>query len=142
LALAWAGFFTCFVVAVVYSAFRNHGQGLGSLPFALGFWAIGWVLVAVALQLGRRTVELVVEGGQLRVTFKGPIRTTQKIWSRPELAAIRVDRSNVEINHRVLPELQIHPRSGKKQGMLAGHEEKELLWLATRLRQALQVPAA
>jgi hypothetical protein len=40
-----------------------------------------------------------------------------------------------------LPALQIYPRAGKKQGMLAGRDEEELKWLATRLRQALQVPA-
>ena len=38
-------------------------------------------------------------------------------------------------------ELQIQPRTGKKTGLLAGRNEQELRWLATRLRQALQVPA-
>jgi hypothetical protein len=37
--------------------------------------------------------------------------------------------------------LQIHPRLGKKAGFLAGRDEAELRWLATRLRQALPVPA-
>ena len=47
----------------------------------------------------------------------------------------------MEVNDRPVIELQIHPRQGKKAGLLGGRDEAELRWLATRLRQALQVPA-
>ena len=139
--LVWTGIMTCFVFADLHAAFKHLGVSLTPLPFELLFWVAGWAMLAAAVQLGRRTVEFVVADGQLRVTFRGPIRTTQSTWSQSEIAAIRVDRSNVEVNNRVLPELQIYPRTGKKQGMLAGHDEQELRWLATRLRQVLQVAA-
>ncbi len=140
-ALAWCAFVSLLTIASVHSLLTQDSQGLSPLPLLLMFWPIGLILLAVVIQLGRRKVELVVESHQLCVTIKGPFRTTQKRWAQPEVAAIRVDRSNVEVNHRILPELQIHPRGGKKWGLLAGHDEPELLWLATRLRQALQVPA-
>jgi hypothetical protein len=139
--LAWAGLTTCFVISVVRSAINHDGHPAMPVPMVLVFAAIGGGMLAVAVQLGRRTVELVVAGGQLRVTFKGPVRITQKSWSQADIGSIRVGNSNVSVNKRILPELQVHPRTGKKQGMLAGREEQELLWLATRLRQVLQVPA-
>ena len=82
-----------------------------------------------------------VEGRQLRVTTKGLFGTKERRWDRDEIAAIRADRSNMEVNDRPVIELQIQPRTGKKTGLLAGRNEQELRWLATRLRQALQVPA-
>ena len=63
------------------------------------------------------------------------------MWSRGEIAAIRADASGMEVNDRPVIELQIHPVSGKKFGVLAGRNEEELRWMATELRRALNVPA-
>jgi hypothetical protein len=57
------------------------------------------------------------------------------------LTAIRADASSMEVNHRPVIQLQIHPRAGKKVGLLSGRNEDELRWMATRLRRALNVPA-
>jgi len=45
------------------------------------------------------------------------------------------------VNNRPVIELQVHPRVGKKVGLLAGRDETELRWMATQLRRALKVPA-
>jgi hypothetical protein len=46
------------------------------------------------------------------------------------------------VNDVPIIELQIHPVSGKKAGFFAGRDEQELLWMATELRRALQLPAS
>jgi hypothetical protein len=81
------------------------------------------------------------EGGRLRVETKGPFGSKQLEWSRGDISAIRADASGMEVNNRRLFELQIHPVTGKKVGLLAGRDENELRWMATRLRRALDVPA-
>jgi hypothetical protein len=107
----------------------------------LGFWAIGLGMLAVAINLGQRTATLTVEGGRLRVETIGLFGVKQLEWSRGEVAAIRADASGMEVNHRPVLELQIHPVAGKKVSLLAGRDEVELRWMATRLRQPLSVPA-
>jgi hypothetical protein len=131
---------------------RNHARRLvtGNSPglwvfvlFLLAFWAIGLGMVVLAVNLGRRTAEFVADSGRLRAETKGLFGTKQREWSRDEITAIRADRSGIEVNdHPVIElELQIHPRAGKKVGLLAGRNEDELRWMATRLRRALNVPA-
>ena len=139
--LAWTVFFGWAFVVKAWAIFKYHAPSIGPLPLVLLFWVIGCAMLGVAVQAGLRRVELVVEGGQLRVDIKGPVRKSSKIWAKSDIAAIRVGPSNVIVNNRPLPALQIYPRAGKKRGMLAGRDEEELKWLATRLRQALQVPA-
>jgi hypothetical protein len=96
---------------------------------------------AFAIHAGRRTVEMTVEGQTLRIINESPFRRQVRTWSRAEITAIRADISNAEGRHQGPRELQIHPVSGKKWGILAGWNEEELLWVATQLRQALRVPA-
>jgi hypothetical protein len=139
--LFWCGFMAVLTVVLLLGGAEKKGSLLGFILVLLVLWAIGLGMLAETVNLGRRTAELVVEGRQLRVTTKGLFGTKQRSWSRDDIAAIRADRSGMEVNDRPVMELQIHPRLGKKVGLLGGREEAELRWLATRLRQALQVPA-
>ena len=139
--LVWCGFIAVLTLVFLFHGVKQNGREVSALPFLLVFWSIGLGLLAVAVNLGKRSAELVVEGRQLRVTTKGLFGTKERRWDRDEIAAIRADRSNMEVNDRPVIELQIQPRTGKKTGLLAGRNEQELRWLATRLRQALQVPA-
>jgi hypothetical protein len=76
----------------------------------------------------------------LRIETKNLFGTKQLEWRRDEIAAIRADTSGMEVNNRPVIELQIHPLSGKKVGLLAGRKEEELRWMATRVGRALNVP--
>ena len=107
----------------------------------LGFGAVGLGMMAIAINLGRRTATFAAESGRLCVETKSLFGARQLEWSSGEINAIRADASNMEVNHRPVLELQIHPVTGKKVGLLAGRNENELRWMATRLRQALNVPA-
>jgi hypothetical protein len=139
--LVWCGFMTVITTMVLLpGSKRTASVSLIVLIFS-GFWAIGLAMMAFAINVGRRTAEFVVESGCLRVETKGLFGTKQREWSRDEIAAVRADRSGMEVNHRPVIELQVHPRTGKKAGFLAGRNETELRWLATRLRRALNVPA-
>ena len=120
---------------------KKEGPVWVFILFLLGFWAIGLGMMALAVHMGRRTAEIVADAGRLRVETKGLFGTKQLDWSRDEITALRADRSGMEVNNRPVIELQIHPRDRKKVGLLAGRNENELRWMATRLRRALNVPA-
>jgi hypothetical protein len=140
-ALVW-----CVVLAVITTVILLPGTKVEGplwliVLVMLGFWAIGLGLLAGAINLGRRTARLTVEGGRLRIETVGLFGAKQQEWSRGEIAAIRADASGMEVNHRPVIELQIHPVTGKKVGLLGGRDVAELRWLATRLRRALDVPA-
>jgi hypothetical protein len=132
------GFFTSLMWP---SAFKGGRIEWGLLAFLTAFWAIGLGLLAGAVHLGRRSATLEADADRLRVETRGLFGTKRREWTRVELSAIRADASGMEVNERPVIELQIHPRVGKKVGLLAGRKEDELRWLATRLRRALNAPA-
>ena len=82
-----------------------------------------------------------VNGTGLHVAQAGLFGAKRWDWPREEIADIRAGPSGMEVNNRPVLELQVHPRSGKKAGFLAGRDEAELRWMATRLRRALRVSA-
>jgi hypothetical protein len=138
--------FWCLLTAVFTLATLSPGTQKESpvwmiILLLLVFWAVGLGMLAGAINLGRRTATLTVEGGRLRAETKGLFGTKQQEWSRGEIAALRADASGMKVNNRPVIELQIHPVAGKKVGLLAGRDERELRWMATRLRQSLNVPA-
>ena len=105
------------------------------------FWAIGIGVLVGAIYMGRRSATLEADASRLGVETQGLFGTKRREWARAEISAIRADASGMEVNERPVIELQIHPSSGKKVGLLAGRKEDELRWMATRLRRALNVPA-
>jgi hypothetical protein len=140
-ALMWCGFMVVFTTVMVLPGTKKGGSIWLFILFLLGFWAIGLGMMAAAINLGRRTATMAAEGGRLRVETRGLFGAKRQEWSRGEMAAIRADSSGMAVNDRPVIELQIHPVAGKKVGLLAGRDENELRWMATRLRQALNVPA-
>lgn len=141
------GLFWCAFMAV-FTAFSVTGSGKrpSSIPMAFWFfiptfWLIGLGLLAGAINMGRRSATLEVIAGRLCVEIRGLFGSKQREWTRSDLVAIRADASGMEVNDRPVIELQFHPRRGKKVGLLAGHDEQELRWMATRLRRVMNVPA-
>jgi len=140
-ALLWCGFMVFFTANTASSVFKPGRIQWAFAAFIVGFWAIGIGLVTAAVRLGRRSATLEVDASRLRVETRGLFGMRQREWIRGDLTAIRADASGMEVNDHPLIELQIHPRSGKKVGLLAGRNEEELRWIATRLRRALNLPA-
>jgi hypothetical protein len=139
--LLWCAFMGVFTTIVVSSGVKMNGSIWVAILAMFGFWAVGLGMMAIAINLGRRTATFAAEGGRLRVETKSLFGARQLEWSSGEINAIRADASNMKVNHRPVLELQIHPVTGKKVGLLTGRNENELRWMATRLRQALKVPA-
>jgi hypothetical protein len=144
-ALLWCGFMAVFTTVMIFSGLKTEGGSavnvLFPILFVLGFWGIGIGLMAVSINLGRRTATLEVGGGQLRIETKSLFGMKHWEWKREDVTAIRADDSGMRVNHRPVIQLQIHPRVSKKVGLLTGRDEDELRWVATRLRRALNVPA-
>ena len=140
-ALVWCGFMVFFTTLTGASMFKGGGIEWGLMAFLAAFWAIGIGLLVGAIHMGRRSATLEADAGRLRVETRGLFGTKQREWPRAELSAIRAGASGIEVNERPVIELQVHPSSGKKVGLLGGRKGDELRWLATRLRRALNVPA-
>lgn len=139
--LVWCAFMTVFTTAFFLpNTQREVSVGIFLLIIS-GFWAIGISLLAGAINMGRRSAELTVDSGHLRVETKGVFGLKVREWSRTELSAVRADASGMEVNDRPVIELQIHPVTGKKCGLLAGRDEQELRWMAAELRRVLETPA-
>jgi hypothetical protein len=109
--------------------------------FIPGFWLIGLGLMAGAVNLGRRTAQILADSGRLSIATHSIFGLRQREWRREEIAAIRADASGLEVNDHPVLELQIHPVSGKKAGFLAGRTEAELRWMAAQMRRTLKLPA-
>ncbi len=147
-AILWNGFMVVFTSLVVASMFGGAGKGpegfwerIGFGCFLALFWAVGIGILFSALHMGRREAAIAVTGGSLMVLQTGLFRSKSREWQPGEIAAIRSGPSGMEVNDVPVMELQIMPKDGKKFGLMGGYNEQELAWVATLLRQALDVPA-
>ncbi len=140
-ALAWCAFMAVFTAGAAVAGFETDGNAWMPVLLIAGFWAFGLGLLAVAVNMGRRTAVVTVEDGRLRVETRAPFGVRRREWNPGDLSAVRVDASGLEFNERPVLELQIHPVDGRKWGLLAGRDEAELRWMATCLRAALKLPA-
>jgi hypothetical protein len=134
------------ITAVITTAFAvafAHGkmeEGGWIVALLLGvFSLVGLGLLLGGYQMGRRRAVLAVVGDRLLVLQSGPLGSTRREWPRAEVARIMVGPSGMAVNDVPVLELQIEPKSGRKVGLLAGRDEAELHWLATRLRRALHL---
>lgn len=134
----------CLITAGVTAAFAVgfvNGQvddGLWIVAAVLGlFWLLGVGMLLCSYQMGRRRAVLAVVGGRLMVMQTGPLGSKRREWPWDEVARIAVGPSGMAVNDVPVLELQIHAKAGRKVGLLAGRDEAELHWLATRLRQRL-----
>ncbi len=141
-AIIWCLFMAVFTGLMVFAnGNKSKGPPWFIWIFVGGFWLIGVSLLAGAINMGRRRAMLLVEDGELRVAQDDLFGAKRRTWCREEIAAIRADASGMAVNHVPIIELQIHPVSGRKAGFFAGRDERELRWMATELRRALQLPA-
>jgi hypothetical protein len=140
-ALAW-----CAVLAFLtaLTAFATESAGVnarGAFVVVLGgSWAVGLGLVLTAVARGRRGAVLTVTGDSLRVGQTGLVRTRHQEWARDELLEIVVGTSFRKEGDVPLLELKVWEFPGSYTGLLAGRGPAELAYIATQLRQALDLP--
>lgn len=142
-----------FVFAVIWCAFigtiagfflfvkHNESEFWIPLLFFLVFLSIGVGMLLGAIQMGRRRAILSAGRDGVSIVVAGIFGTKRSDWTPQQIRFIRTGPSGMEMNNQPVIELQIHTDDGKKKGFLAGRDEDELKWLATRLRQEAGVPA-
>ncbi len=142
MSLVWCGFMAVFTTLVFGGILKTSAaQAVPFLLFALLFWGIGITMMLVAVNMARRRALLIADADGLRIAQQGLFGRKSWAWSREQLAAIRADRSGMEVNNVPVIELQVHSADGKKTGLFSGRDDAELQWMATVLRQHFAVPA-
>jgi hypothetical protein len=112
------------------------GIALSAVISFLGLWN-----VVISLRTALKKVGLAVVGDTLFTCETGPLGSRRREFTRADVLDIACGPSNVSMNKQgPLPQLQIVARDETKVGLLTGHEELELKWIATILRQALGIP--
>ncbi len=99
---------------------------------------IGAALLLIGWNMGRRESAVAVVGNSVMVMQTSLRGSKRREWPRSEIKSAKVGPSGIEVNDRPILELQLHGPDKKLFGMLAGRDERELLWMATLLRQALK----
>lgn len=136
--LFWCAFMVVFSSIWIFAA----KPGSKSFPwfvwlFIAAFWAIGLGMLSGAVNMGRRRATLRLDAHRLVIDQQGPFGAKHWEWPRADVADVRADASGMAVNNVPVIELQVHSKSGKKTGLLAGRDADELRWLATELRRAL-----
>lgn len=138
--LVWNAGMAVFI-AVFATATARDPAPAGVFLILLGFAAVGIGMLLAAVNVGRRRVMIGVVGGTLLIRRITPFGTKDRRFGAGDVAAVRLGPSGIEVNDRRLSELQIHPKQGRKVGVLSGRSDEEIAWLACELRKALGVPA-
>jgi len=152
-ALLWNGFILLMILFIVgttvFPGSSNNTSGTDPLIFLLlllPFIAVGIGMGAYAAHLGKSSSKLVVVGNgpDSVIAFHriSPVRKPLELtWPTAELSHLRVDASNMTVNEQAVMELQIHPKQGKKKGLLASLDDEVLVWIAYELRQQTGLPS-
>jgi hypothetical protein len=127
---------TLVILAVLQGARFNP-----ALLVPLVFLCIGVGVLLATIHSGRKRVVLAVVGDQLHTFETGPFGSRRRAFARAELSDIACGPSNIKVNNRNLPQLQIVNPDKTHVGLMTGRDETELMWLATVLRQALGMNA-
>jgi hypothetical protein len=117
-----------------------------SLPGPLRLLVSPLVLAGVGIPLAwhickRWTVLAVSAEGLGVLRTGGPFKPWEEYWASSQITAIRTGPGSVGRRGKDICELYVYLADGKKIGLGCGRAHDELRWLATVLRQTLQVPA-
>lgn len=131
-----------FTVSLIERLLNPNAGPIGGTPIGAIFLVIGVVMLVASVQAGMKRVVLAVVGDRLLTFETGPLGSRRREFTRDGLRDIACGPSNVSVNKKPLPQLQIVEVYESTVGMLTGRDETELMWIATVLRQALKLPAA
>ncbi len=135
--------FWCTISLLVGSGFLLAGGRGVPLPlFVVGlivlvFVGIGVAMLLAAINMGISRAAIAVFDGKLMLMTKSLFGTREQEWQAHQIKAVMVGPSGIEVNNRPVLELQIHAQD-QKTGLLIGHDEEELYWLADEIRRSLK----
>ena len=141
--ILWNGFMVVFTLILTISSVNGQsGDGEAvwlMFAFTAVFWAIGIAMLLAAINMGKRRAILDVVGETLLITRASLFGTKQREFRADSVDRIVAGPSGMEVNDVPVIELQVHPRGGKKVGMLSQRSDDELEWIAAVLRAELRV---
>jgi len=111
------------------------------------FWLAASIIVAAllaarVLHLAQQRTVITVQNGVHTVARSSPVaRQKQQEWSRSDIAAIRLDYASRQMQTEKGRAVCLFTNDGRRINLITGDDEDEMRWLATMLRQALNVPA-
>ncbi|HEY5311827.1 MAG TPA: hypothetical protein VIK18_04885 [Pirellulales bacterium] len=137
------------IVAVIVTACLQYN---GMMPASAEALVVTWLLIGVNMvfaiaaatlgyHLGSRRAQIAVAGNRLLIVHRSVWDNWQREWERNQLAAIRAAEFDARCDNKQLLQLQIVPRHGPVIRLFSGREEPELVWIATLIRRALDLPA-
>jgi hypothetical protein len=128
-----------FVLALAATVAQGRHLGLlGTIGFFVVFASLGLIPLLAGVHLSTRQSAIALVDDRLMILQTGLFGSKRQEWALDDLDAIDVGPSNWRVNNRPLPELQIRPHEGPMFGMLAGHDPRELEWLADALSEQLE----
>jgi hypothetical protein len=130
------------VGSLIWQLFQANPGRIGGEPIGIVFLLIGLGVTIGCVHFGRKRYVLAVVGDRLLTLETGPLGSRRREFVRADLLDIASGPSNVSVNNKPLPQLQIVSGDKGRVGMLTGRDEHELKWLATVLRQAMGIPSA
>jgi hypothetical protein len=140
-AIIWCSFVAAMIAAILFGHTSGPQNKLPPLLFMSVFSMVGIGMLLASINMAKRRITLTAGPSELTIVTAGPFGVKRRDFRRPDIASVRVGRSNIESNHRPWMELQVHLTTGKKEGFLAGRDEEELGWIAAELRKAMGMQA-
>jgi hypothetical protein len=119
----------------------NAKVALGAVIPGAVFFIVGSVFFITSLNTGLKKVVVAVVGDRLLTFETGLFGSRRREFTRAGLLDIACRPSNVSVNNKPLPQIQIVTLDKSKTGLLTGRDEPELMWIATVLRHALGLPS-
>ncbi len=104
------------------------------------FWLIGIGIFLASWNMGKRKVTIEIVGPTLMVLQTGLFGIKRHELPRSEIRTVMLGPSGMEVNDKLVLELQIQGSNKKLLGLMSGRDERELAWMATVLRHALHPP--
>lgn len=136
-ALFWNIFVICMVGGLGYAALTGDDEAWFGLLFMLIFVAVGVGTMLGALNMGRRSADILLMRSDTLIKRRGIFGEKVSEILTPDLTEICIGPSGLEVNGRPVHELQFHTSSGKAIGLLSQLKDEEIRWLAALLQNKL-----
>ena len=131
----WTAFTTLFLVLLMTKGF--DGEFWMAALIGVLFEAVGIGILLVGYNGAKKRTILATAGDQLMLVSESLFGKKRQQWAKSDIFEICVGPSDIEVNDKPLPELQIHDRKGTKSGFLSYRDDKELKWLVSELNSDL-----
>lgn len=102
---------------------------------------LGLICIVEPILIAKRTFELTVDHDGIELEGRGLIQTTRKRFAREEVQGIEIGQHRLEaVETMYIPTLLVYLPQGRMARWLEFYPEEDLLWLASKICQRLELP--